>query len=61
MLEYSDEDYAQDNLRDVEPASYSSETPHFDGLFARYDVGNGYAPSPEPSAKMLPRSYGANT
>lgn len=42
MSEYRDDDYAQDNLRDAEPASYSSETPHFDGLFARYDVGNGY-------------------
>lgn len=41
MSEFGDENYAQDNLRDAEPANYSSETPHFDGLFARYDVGNG--------------------
>lgn len=35
---------SQDNLRDAEPV-YSSETPHFDALVARYDVGNEWVPN----------------
>ncbi|TYZ68328.1 hypothetical protein PybrP1_007607 [[Pythium] brassicae (nom. inval.)] len=39
MSDYDADESSQDNLRDTEPV-YSSETPHFDALFARYDVGN---------------------
>lgn len=45
-----------DNLRDAEPV-YSSETPHFDALFARYNVGSEcvslLARSPLPAALGL--------
>lgn len=42
MSDYDEVEYGgQDNVREAE-CTYSSETPHFDALFSRYDVGNGY-------------------
>lgn len=43
MSDYGDDDVdaGHDSVRDAEPV-YSSETPHFDALFGRYDIGNEY-------------------